>query len=153
VAASVCALASLGPYLLSPTTHRAATAFMADSLLAWTTLAALLLIPYEARTPPCLSIRTAVMRGILWGSIVSLAAMTKLNSFYFILLIVPILFLIRLRVDRLQCACATIAAFACSSFPAAFYLVRWGRPAFDNAYASSFGALAEHFYVPVSQFL
>ena len=155
-------LASLGPYPLSPrstgwggekeTAHWVATAFQADSLLAWIALAALLLIPFEARTPT-LSIRAAVARGVLWGSVLSLGAMTKLNFFYFILFIVPTLFLIRLRIDGVRRAWVTIVAFACSSVPAAFYLVRWGRPAFANAYASSFGGFADHWYVPMLQFL
>lgn len=167
VAASVCVLVSLGPYPLSPRyfdedflrnpdfgppAHYVATAFLADSLLAWTTLAALLLIPYEVRTP-CLSIRGAVMRGILWGSILSLGAMTKISFFYFIVLIVPILFLIRLRIDGVRRACAAMVAFACSSAPCAFYLVRWGRPAFADASASSFGGMANNFYVPMLPFL
>src|ERR1700720_312664 len=51
VLASVCVLASIGPYPRGSPVHFAATAFMADALLAWTTLAAVLLVPYEARTP------------------------------------------------------------------------------------------------------
>ena len=65
----------------------------------------MLLIPYEARTYSP-SIKDAVVRGILWGSILSLGAMTKMSFFYFIVLIVPILFVIRLRHGGLaECFC------------------------------------------------
>jgi hypothetical protein len=191
VVASVCVGASIGPYPHAATTgfgadrhgavnefltHGAATGFLADSLFAWTTLAAVLLIPYEARTP-CLSIRGAVVRGILWGSILSLGVMTKLNFFYFIVFIVPTLFLItlhhgglrlywrrsprkgtslfliRLHHGGLRRALAALIAFACASAPSAVYLVRWGRPAFHNLKASSFGGVADFYYVPLLQFL
>ena len=46
-----------------------------------------------------------------------------------------------------------MVAFACSSAPCAFYLVRWGRPAFADASASSFGGMANNFDVPTLPFL
>jgi hypothetical protein len=164
VAASVCTLASLGPYPPAsrtmsdvipteiPTEHVVATGLYADTLLAWITLAALLLIPYEARTP-CLSIRSAIMRGTLWGLILSLGAMTKVSFFYFIVFIIPTLFLIRLRIDGMRYACAAIFAAACSSAPFAFYLIRWGRSAIASARMNSFGERADEFHVSMVQFL
>ncbi len=157
VTASVCVLASLGPYPppeanVRWNAHLCATAFLADSLFAWTALAAVLLIPYEARTH-CPSIRGAVMRGILWGSILSLGVMTKLNFLYFVVFIVPTLFLIRLHHGGLRGALAALIAFACSSAPSAIYLVRYGEPAFALAKASSFGRVAEFYYTPLLQFL
>jgi len=152
VAASVCVVASIVPYPPGASAHWDATAFMADNLFAWTTLAAVLLIPYEARTH-CPSIKGAVMRGILWGSILSLGAMTKVNFFYFIVLIVPTLFFIRLHYGGLRGAVAALIAFACWSAPSAIYLARWGRPVFDNAKAFSFGRLADFYYIPLLQFL
>ena len=191
VVASVCVGASMGPYPPGAPAvgeavsrglrgafemHGAATGFMADSLFAWTTLAAVLLIPYEARMP-CPSIRAAVLRGILWGSILSLGVMTKLNFFYFIMFIVPTLFLItlhhgglrlywrrsprngtslfliRLHHGGLRRAMTALIAFACVSVPAAIYLVRWGRPAFQNLKTSSFGGVANFYYIPLLEFL
>jgi hypothetical protein len=176
VVASICVAASIGPYPAGAPAHAVATAFMADSLLAWTSLAAVLLIPYEARMP-CPSIRGAVVRGILWGAILSLGVMTKLTFFYFIVLIVPTLFLIRLhhgglRLDwrrspgkaislfivrpepgGLRSAFASLIAFLCSAAPSAIFLVRYGRPAFALAKASSFGRIADFYYHPLSQFL
>ena len=152
IVASACLVASLGPFPRGGTVHAVATAFMADSLFAWTTLAAVLLIPYEARTP-CPSIRAAIGRGILWGSILSLGAMTKLSFLYFIPFIVPTLFVIMLRHAGLRRALAALIAFACWSAPSAIYLVRWGRSAFDNAKVSSFGPLANLYYHPLLQFL
>jgi hypothetical protein len=125
---------------------------MADSLLAWTVLAAVLLIPYEARMP-CPPIRGAVLRGILWGSILSLGVMTKVNFLYFVVLIVPILFFIRLHHAGLRSALAALIACACCSVPSALYFLRWGRPAFNNARASSFGWLSHFYYAPALQFL
>jgi len=151
VGASLCTVASLGPYPPSPI-HWNATGFLADSLFAWTSMAAVLLIPYEARTPRLTS-RGAVARGILWGLILSLGAMTKLNFFYFILFIVPTLYLIRLRIDGVRHACVAMIAFVCTSAPFAFYLARWGWPAFENAFNYSFGRRADFYYVPMLQFL
>jgi hypothetical protein len=152
IVASVCVVASIGPYPPGATAHATATAFLADSLFAWTSLAALLLIPYEARTD-CPSIRGAVLRGILWGAILSLGVMTKLSFLYFVVLIVPVLFFIKFRHDGLRSVLAALAGFACWSAPAAIYLVRWGGAAFDNAKASSFGPLAKLYYHPLLQFL
>jgi len=151
-AASVCVFASIGPYPLGAHAHAAATAFLADSLFAWTTLAAVLLIPYEARTH-CPSIGGAVVQGILWGSILSLGAMTKLSFLYFVVLTVPVLFFIRFHQLGLRSAFAALIAFACCSAPSALYLLRWGGPAWDNAKASSFGGVANFYHIPLLQFL
>ncbi len=152
VVASVCVVASIGPYPPGANAHATATAFLADSLFAWTTLAAVLLIPYEARTG-CPSIKGAVFRGILWGTIVPLGAMTKVSFLFFIVFIIPILFFIRLHHGKLRRALASLSACACCSLPAAIYLLRWGGRAFDNAKASSFGPLASLYYHPLVQFL
>ena len=152
VAAAVCVSASLGPYPPGATAHAVATGFMADSLLAWTTLAAMLLIPYEARTDSS-SPRTAVLRGLLWASILCLGAMTKVSFLYFVVLILPALVFIRLRRSGLRSALTALVAFACWSIPSAVYLVRWGGPAFATGKASSFGPLANLYYHPLLQFL
>ncbi len=152
VVASLCVFASIGPFPAGAPAHGDATAFMADSLFAWTALAAVLLIPYEARTH-CQSMRSAVLRGVLWASILSLGAMTKLNFLYFVVLIVPTLILIRLRHEGLRSTFASLTAFGCCSAPSAFYLLHWGRLAFVNAKASSFGGLAGFYYQPLLRFL
>lgn len=152
VVASVCVFASIGPYPPGANAHDTATAFLADSLFAWTTLAAVLLILYEARMD-CPSIKTAVLRGVLWGMILSLGAMTKISFMYFVVSVIPLLFLIRLYHSGLGLALGSLGACACSSLPAAFYLIRWGGRAFDNAKASSFGPLAGLYYHPLVQFL
>jgi hypothetical protein len=159
VAASVCVLASLGPNWAKTNmdwagvnVHLHATAFLADSLLAWTSLAAVLLLPYEAKTH-CPSIRDALMRGILWGSILSLGIMTKLSFLYFIVVIVPTLFLIRLHYEGLRSAVVALIAFACWSAPSAIYLVRHGRDAFELAKGSSFGRIGQFYYIPLLPFL
>jgi len=154
VAASLCVGASLGPYPggASARAHLVSTGFMADGLFAWITLVALLLIPYEARSR-CATLGGGIRRGIVWGAIFSLGAMTKLSFLYFVASIVPILFLIRLFRSELRSALAALIAFACISLPFALYLFRWGRFAFDVAKASSFGGAAGFYYVPLTQFL
>jgi len=152
VLASVCVLASMGPWPPGANAHATATAFLADSLFAWMALAAVLLIPYEARNP-CASIKGAVLRGLLWGVILSLGAMTKFSFLYFVLLIVPIVFFTSFRHSGLRSALTALTAFACCSAPAAFYLLRWGRLAFRNAKASSFGGVAGFYYIPLLQFI
>jgi len=164
IGAGICVFASLGPYPPSPSimsmswvekaaaAHFGATAFMANNLFAWTTLAAVLLISYEARMHSPTT-GGAILRGILWGSILSLGVMTKANFFYFVALILPTLFLIKLHHEGLRRAFAAFVGFACSSAPSAFYLVRWGRPIFENARASSFGEAAHFYFIPLLQFL
>jgi hypothetical protein len=157
--ASLCLLASIGPFGAAPSrpmsefsTHEAATAFLADGLLAWITLAAVLLIPYEARITT-IRAKESVVHGILWGLILSSGAMTKVSCFYFIGLIVPILLAIRFRRNGVQGAFGALVGMVVSSAPAAFYWFRWGRVAWENAKDASFGASAGFFYMPLSQFL
>ena len=68
--AGFCVIASLGPYPAGATAHADATAFLADSFFAWTCLAAALLLPFEAKSD-CPSVPGDVLRGILWGSLLS----------------------------------------------------------------------------------
>jgi hypothetical protein len=163
-AASLCILASLGPFPPSmpyfslgytkgaALSHFAATAFLADSLLAWTAFAAVLLIPYEARTNRA-SMRDDLLHGILWGAVLSVGALTKLDFLYFVVLIAPTLFVIRLFRWGSRSALATFAAFTCCSVPAGFYLLHWGKSAFENAKAASFGGDARMYFAPFPQFL
>ncbi len=152
VVAGACVGASMGPFPAGSYVHTSATGFLADSLFAWTALAAVLLIPYEARTLGS-SIRGAVMRGVLWGAILSLGVMTKLSFLYFVILIVPLLFAIKLHYGGLRSALAGLLGFACCSAPSAFYLLQWGQPAFALAKGTSFGSVAQFYYSPLLQFL
>jgi len=152
VVASVCVVASMGPYPPGSFVHAKATNFMVDSLFAWTALAALLLIPYEARVH-CLSVRGAVLRGILWGSILSFGAITKMNFLYFVVLIVPVLFFLKFHHEGLRGALAALIACGCCLAPSALYLLRWGHDAFYLAKISSFGWLASFYQVPLLQFV
>jgi hypothetical protein len=152
IAAALCVFASIGPYPQTATAHADATAFLADSLFAWTCLAAVLLIPHELRTPR-LTVTGTLVRGILWGAVLSLGMMTKLNFLYFIVLIIPVIAFITFRRGGPRSTLAALTAFACCSAPAFFYLLRWGRPAFDNAKASSFGGVAGFYYLSFQQFV
>src|SRR5262245_4417500 len=145
VIAAVCVGASLGPYPHAGEIHDAATGFMADSLLAWTSLTALLLIPYEARTP-CPLIRGAVLRGIIWGTILSLEAMTKLSFLYFTVLIASLLSFTHFSRNGYRSTVAALIGFAFSSAPAALYLLLWGRIALAHAMEASFGAFSYPYY-------
>jgi hypothetical protein len=149
--AAACVGGSLGPYPHAGEIHNLATSFMADSLLAWTALAALLLIPCEARTP-CPLIRGAVLRGIIWGSILSFGLMTKLSFGYFTVLIAAFLFLIHFNRNGYRSTVAALIGFAFSSAPAALYLLLYGRIPLSHAIASSSGTLRYLDYVPMLQF-
>lgn len=165
LAASVCLFASLGPYphptmsfidlnttAMAAAAHWASTAFLADNFFAWITLAALLLIPRAARTSS-LSFKGGILEGVLWGFVLSLGVMTKLDFFYFVLLILPILLFITLRRSGSRALFAALTGFIVSSAPSAFYLARWGGPAFKDAKASSFGAVSNYYFIPLFQFL
>jgi len=165
LAASLCLTVALGPwparpsahgpYPPGPDAHWSATAFLADCLFAWATLAAVLLLPLEARSRSA-STRSAFRRGFLWGAVFSLGVLTKLDSLYFVALLLPALFLIRLEAGGPRQALSALTAFCCCAAPAAFYLLRWGRLAVYNAMASSYGTyrtVAASFSVTLSRFL
>jgi hypothetical protein len=153
ILASVCVGVSMGPYPHSGETHYIATGFYADSLLAWTALTAILLVPYEARTP-CPQLGDAALRGIVWGSILSLGMLTKISFLYFVVSIAPVLFLIRLHYGGFRNAFAALIAFALSSAPTALYFLLFGRPALDHAKASSFGwQTQQYLYNPLLVYL
>jgi hypothetical protein len=125
-----------------------ATGFMADSLFAWITLAALLLIPFEARVHSP-SMRGAFARGMLWGLVLSAGAMTKISFLYFVVLIGPTLFIIRLRQSGIRNACVALIGFVVSSMPAAAYLLKFGGWSFANGIGASFGRTAKVHQVSV----
>lgn len=125
---------------------------MTNSLLAWTTLAAVHLIPFELRSP-CPSTRSAILRGILGVKILSFGVIAKLSFLYFIVLIVPILFLTRLRDAGTGSAFVWLIAFVLCSALSAFYTVRYGRSAFVRAAATTSGGLAVLSHNPLLQLL
>jgi hypothetical protein len=113
---------------------------------------AVLLIPYEARTP-CRSIRAAALRGVLCASIFSLGVLTKVSFFYFVALILPVLLFIRFHSGGIRSAWAWLVGFICVIAPTAIYLLRYGRYAFAAGSAASFGGLADFYHVPLRRFL
>jgi len=155
VIAGLCVGASLGPIQAGEHAnhmHDLATRFLADNVFAWATLAIVLLIPYEARTAGS-SIRGVMLRAILCGSISSLGALTKVSFLYFIGLVVPVVVVIRLWRGGIRSALVWFIAFICSVAPVAVYFLRFGRSAFAQGEAASFGGLAEFYYVPLGKFL
>jgi len=157
VLASLCVGMSLGPFPRGVhadqlDAHAIAAGFMADSLLAWVALTALLLIPFE-RKAPCPSIKAAVVRGVFCASIMSLGVLTKANFLYFAVLLTPILFLVMLRHSGRRIALAWLVTLLGWSAPSAFYLLRYGRSALAQAKAASFGGLASFYHVPLFPFL
>ncbi len=155
VAAGICVGASLGPYQAGPHAthmHELATRFLSDTLFAWTALAAILLIPYEARTP-CPSLAKAALRGLFCASIFSLGALTKVSFFYFIALIFPVVAYIRFRTDGIKCVLVWLVTFFFGFAPTAFYFLRYGRIALSQGQSASFGGLADFYHVPLRQFL
>jgi hypothetical protein len=99
------------------------------------------------------SLRLTVLRGVIWGAILSLGIMTKINFLYFLVLIVPVLVLIRLRLGGFRSAIGILIGLVMSLAPATVYLVRHGREALDNAKGSSFGSVASFYYSPLHQYL
>jgi hypothetical protein len=152
---SLCVGASLGPYQAGAHAnhmHQLATRFLADNLFAWETLAAVLLIPYEARTLST-SIRSAVVRGVSCAALFSLGAFTKASFFYFIGLVFPLLLFLRLRSVGRRNTLFWIIAFTCCAAPTAIYFLRYGGSALAQGQAASFGGLADYYHVPLSRFL
>jgi hypothetical protein len=150
--ASLCAFAALGPYPKGSQAHFEATGFLADSLFAWNALAAILLIPYEATSEAC-STRDDVVRGLLWGVIFSMGAITKVSFLYFIGLVIPVLFIIRARRRGLRSALVSLVSLTACSLPVAIYWLRYGLPTLKNGWAASFGHDAPLYDVPLWQFL
>lgn len=150
--ASVCVGLSLGPFPSGSFIHTVSTAFMADGLFGWIALSALLLIPYEARVN-CPTIPISFARGSLWGVILALGVMTKLNFLYFVAAILPVLMFLRFSRSELRNAIACFIGCVCCSAPSALYLFRYGKLAFWNAKASSFGPLAQLYDRPLLTFL
>lgn len=159
VIGSACLLAAMGPFPRGGDiddrysgVNYSATGFMADTLFAWIAFAALLLIPYEIASAGS-STGDGRARGVLWATILSVGAITKVNFFYFIALIVPILFVIRARNRGLCNAFVALVSLAICSLPAALYWVRYGALALKFAWAASFGHDAPFFYSPLLPFL
>jgi hypothetical protein len=150
--ASVCVFAALGPYPTGASAHYWATAFMVDSLFAWTAFAALLLIPYEAvnHAP---STNGSLVRGILWAVIFSVGAITKVSFFYFIVLIIPTLFVVRMRHSGVRSALLSLISLTICSFPVALYWLRFGRPILNYGRAASFGSTSFLYHVSLLQFV
>ena len=161
-AACICLLISLGPTTIFPPAseawsisldvHSSSTAFLADSLFAWICLASLLLVCYEWRTPSART-RGALMRGVLWGVVLSMGAMTKINHLYFVVLALPLLFILKLRGEGLKKALIALGGFAGTACLPALYLLTVGSSAIANARTSSFGSLAQYYLYPLSAFL
>jgi hypothetical protein len=158
VIASVSLLAAMGPFPAEAGidnysgVHHIATGFMADTLFAWIAFAAILLIPCEIASDR-FSTGDGRVRGILWAAIFSVGAMTKVNFFYFMALIVPILFVIRARNREVRNAFVALLSLAICLLRAALYWLRYGEPALRFAWANSFGHLAPSFYSPLLPFL
>jgi hypothetical protein len=158
VIGSVCLLAAMGPFPgRAEVDHYwcvnyIATSFMVDTLFAWIAFAALLLIPYEIANTGSAT-RDGLKRGVLWAAIFSGGAVSKVNFFYFIAIIIPILFFIRAHNrGRLNAFVALLSLVICS-LPAILYWIRSGAPALRFAWANSFGHYAHHFYYPLLPFL
>ncbi|MGO9516624.1 MAG: hypothetical protein ACLPND_06230 [Candidatus Korobacteraceae bacterium] len=153
VISGVCVFAALGPYPAGAIAHRDATAFMADSLFAWTAFAAILLLPYEAAAPTTSSASGALARGVLWAVILSVGVLTKLNFLYFIALIIPFLLLIRARYSGSRNVFISLIALCVCALPTILFYLRYGRITFDNAWEASFGHIANYYYMPFSRFV
>ena len=152
ILASVCVFAALGPYPRGSIAHTEATGFMADSLFAWTALASILLIPYETATGTA-STENGIMHGLLWALILSAGALTRTNFLYFLGLVVPILFALRMHRSGKRAAVVALLSLAVFSVPAIMYWLRDGIPLLKYAWSSSFGLAAPYYYSTLPDFL
>lgn len=150
--ACVCVAISLGPYPGGASAHQDATAFMADSLLAWAALVAVLLVVYEDRVRSETT-GGSFFRGLLWGVIMCLGTMAKVSFLYFVALIVPTVIWIKVRREGRGRALTAAAAFLFFSMPLVLYLLEWGRISFFLAKSSSFGGMSPFYYSPLPKFL
>jgi len=150
--ASACVFAALGPYFTDAKARYVAAGLMVDSLLAWDAFAAILLIPYEATTYASAT-TDALVRGILWAIVFSVGAMTKASFLYFIGLIIPTLFFIRMRNNGLRSALLSSISLIVCSFPVIIYWLRYGLRALEFGWANSFGHLTRIYTIPFWQFL
>lgn len=152
VIASVCVFAALGPYPAGADAHFFATGLGSDCLFAWSAFAALLLIPYEATTHTS-STTGSLVRGVLWGLIFSVGAITKVSFLYFIVLIIPILFIVGMRQRGLRSVLLSSISLIVCSFPVTIYVLRYGLPAVMNGWAASFGHDAPFYSISLTQFV
>jgi hypothetical protein len=153
VIASACVFAALGPYPAGARAHSEATAFMVDSLFAWTAFAAILLVPYEASNPTTSSVTGALARGALWAVIFSVGALTKLSFLYFIALTIPVLLVVRARHSGPRNAFLSLASLSVCSLPVVIYWLRYGRVILDYGRAASFGHIADFYFISFSRFV
>ncbi|MGB2628837.1 MAG: hypothetical protein WAK20_18785, partial [Candidatus Acidiferrum sp.] len=153
LAAGACVFAALGPYPAGARAHSEATAFMVDSLFAWSAFAAVLLIPYESANPTTSSLRESLMRGALWAAIFSVGALTKLTFLYFIALTVPVLLAIRVRQSGPRNAFLALASLTGCSLPAITYWLRYGREILSYGQLASFGHTADFYFVSFPRFV
>jgi hypothetical protein len=125
---------------------------MADSLFAWIALASILLIPYETATGTA-STENGIMHGLLWALILSAGALTRTNFLYFLGLVVPILFALRMHRSGKRAAVVALLSLAVFSVPAIMYWLRDGIPLLKYAWSSSFGLAAPYYYSTLPDFL
>jgi hypothetical protein len=145
-------LLALGPFPAVSQTHTMATGFMADSLLSWIVLAALLLIPYEASPGSKGGDRQDLWRGILWSVVFLTGAMTKVSFFYFAGLILSVLVILRTQRGGRRSTLRTLTVLAICSVPAAAYWIRYGKIMLQNGWSASFGSDAGNYRLPLKDF-
>ncbi len=114
--------------------------FLSDMLLAWTVLLTLLLIPLELATDPQGLVRD-VMRGVLWGFVFNVGALTKVTYGYFLVPVVAVVISIRLRRCGMRSLLATVAATLICLTPSILIWSLFGRNFLQHAVDASFGGM------------
>lgn len=152
VLAALCVCASLGSWPQDSVPHIFATAFMADSLYAWTILAAFLLIPYELRERPGGS-GDDLRRGLLWGGILEAGCLMKASFLCVALAVGPLTVFLRARRRGRASSLRALAVMTLCSLPTALYWLVYGGPALRNGWAASFGKDAGFYHVPLREFI
>ncbi len=89
------------------------------------------------------------MHGLLWAVIFSAGALTRTKFLYFLGLIIPILFAIRVQ----RSAFVALISLAVLSIPAVVYWLRYGLPLLKYAWSSSLGVAAPFYYSTLPRFV
>jgi hypothetical protein len=138
VAAAALAIRLCGPIVAAD------APFEVDGIFALVVAVALLLPLLEYAAPAALP-REAVVRGLLWGGIAGLGALTKVTFGFFGVAVAPLILLASFWGGGAAASSSQRAvSTAMCLLPAAIY-VHYGSEYLDNAWRSSYGNLAQYY--------
>ena len=120
--------------------------YLADGMFSFIVTLALLLIPLELKSP-ALGKANSVMRGCLWGAVITLGVLSKITFGFFIALIAPVLLYQRWKNAGRQSTCVTLVASFVVMLPALAIYALFGKIYFSYGVQCSFGSVAKLYTV------